>query len=104
MTQPDPKPAHGDVWAELIGDECHTALRALMEGRRELGIARYGVPLQRDNGRDHLLDLREELLDAMAYAHAANLHGVVRAVRRLLVQELAAQDERARLAARAAAP
>ena len=85
MTQPAPKPAHGDVWIELIQAETNPELRPLMEARRELGIARYSVPLQRDNGRDHLFDLQEELLDAMAYAQAANADLVVDAVRQLLL-------------------
>lgn len=37
-------------------------------GRRRIGIARYGRPLQAHNGRDALRDLREELLDALAYS------------------------------------
>ena len=83
-TQPAPTPARGDVWQELIDAETHPALRPLMEARRELGISRYGTPLQRDNGRDNLLDLQEELLDAMAYAQAANMGDMVSYIRFLL--------------------
>lgn len=39
--------------------------------RRELGITRYGTPLQPFNGRDVLRDLYEELLDAACYVRQA---------------------------------
>jgi hypothetical protein len=39
--------------------------------RNALGIERYGVPLQPDNGRDSILDALEELLDGSAYLHNA---------------------------------
>jgi hypothetical protein len=35
--------------------------------RKELGVKRYGTPLQPDNGRDSLRDLHEELMDATVY-------------------------------------
>jgi len=79
--QPDPLPAEGDVWAELIDGEPVAELRALYMDRRALGIERYGVPLQRGNGRDHRADLLQELLDGMAYAQAAGLPSVVAALR-----------------------
>ncbi len=40
----------------------------MCEERRQLGIARYGTPLQRGNGRDFRTDLLQELLDAAVYA------------------------------------
>ena len=36
--------------------------------RKRVGIARYGMPLQPHNGRDALVDLYQELLDAVQYA------------------------------------
>lgn len=39
-----------------------------MERRREIGIERYGTPLQPFNGRDVRRDLFEELLDAYVYS------------------------------------
>ena len=39
-----------------------------MAERDQLGRARYGTPLQPHNGRDALVDLYQELLDAAAYA------------------------------------
>jgi hypothetical protein len=39
-----------------------------MRARHELGMKRYGTPLQPFNGRNSKLDLYEEMLDATAYA------------------------------------
>jgi hypothetical protein len=38
-----------------------------LEVRLQVGIQRYGTPLQSHNGRDALRDLYEELLDACCY-------------------------------------
>lgn len=46
-----------------------------LAARADLGIARYGTPLQTHNGRDAIRDLREELLDAIMYATQAQLEG-----------------------------
>jgi hypothetical protein len=35
--------------------------------RKRLGVERYGTPLQAHNGRDGLVDLYQELLDACCY-------------------------------------
>jgi hypothetical protein len=59
--RPAPLPAEGDVWKLVMAD---------MEQRRQMGIAKYGTPLQVDNGRDHLIDLYQELLDACVYLRA----------------------------------
>lgn len=72
--QPPPTPGTGDVWAELINEARGTEFERLipmMAERRQLGIDRYGTPLQRDNGRDHLVDACQELLDAAVYFRAA---------------------------------
>lgn len=42
-------------------------LVADIEKRREVGIARYGTPLQPHNGRDALRDAYEEALDLALY-------------------------------------
>jgi hypothetical protein len=42
-----------------------------MSKRDKLGIERYGVRLQPHNGRDVLIDLYEELLDALVYTRQA---------------------------------
>ena len=43
--------------------------------RREVGIERYGTPLQTRNGRDAGLDELQELLDALAYMWQAHIEG-----------------------------
>lgn len=47
-----------DIQSRVIAD---------IEKRRELGISRYGTALQPNNGRNALLDLYEELIDAVMY-------------------------------------
>lgn len=70
----------GDVWLDAIdyakSRGADLSMLLVMEQRRELGIERYGTPLQYGNGRDAVLDLREELLDAYAYATQAGLASV----------------------------
>lgn len=44
-----------------------------MEARDQLGRAKYGTPLQTHNGRDFLVDLFQEALDAFVYAHGYDL-------------------------------
>jgi hypothetical protein len=50
---------HADVMQEIIDD---------LIARRELGAIRYGQPLRTFNGRDALVDLQQELLDALVYS------------------------------------
>jgi hypothetical protein len=71
--QPDPAAGSGDVWATVIAWTTDERLLVLYRARREQGIERYGVPLQADNGRDHLVDALQELVDAVAYFAAASL-------------------------------
>ena len=49
---------HPDIQSRVIAD---------IEARRLVGIKRYGTALQPWNGRDALVDLYEELLDACCY-------------------------------------
>lgn len=44
-----------------------------LENRAVGGVEKYGVPLQTHNGRNALVDLYEELLDAVMYATQANM-------------------------------
>jgi hypothetical protein len=61
--QPAPKRNNGQsIWRLVIRDMCE---------REKLGIQRYGTPLQAHNGRDALVDLYQELLDACAYIRQA---------------------------------
>jgi hypothetical protein len=57
--QPLPTPNQHPAIADLV--------QADLEGRRQLGVQRYGTPLQPHNGRDALRDLYEELLDGVCY-------------------------------------
>jgi hypothetical protein len=57
--QPLPLPSDGpDIQSMVIAD---------ITERRQVGIERYGTPLQPHNGRDAMRDLYEELLDACMY-------------------------------------
>lgn len=42
-----------------------------MQARHELGIKRYGTPLQPNNGRDMLRDAYDEVLDLAVYLRGA---------------------------------
>lgn len=74
---PLPEPAaperagrEGDVQPLPVGtDEVDTQTLAmqLIDARRDLGIRRYGHPLQPTNGRDSLWDATEEALDLYVY-------------------------------------
>ena len=81
--EPPPKPSEGDVWQEII-DRLHAespgspkersvrdALITLSTARRAEGIAKYGTPLQRGNGRNHWIDAMQEALDLAVYLQAA---------------------------------
>jgi hypothetical protein len=48
-------------------DGCHDRVIDFIASRRDVGIERYGMPLQPMNGRDFARDLREELADALCY-------------------------------------
>ena len=57
--QPPPVPNEGvPVWDLVMVD---------MVERDHVGRQRYGTPLQTFNGRDALVDLYQELLDAVVY-------------------------------------
>lgn len=57
--QPPPIVNHHPVVQDLV--------RRDIDARKQVGIERYGTPLQPFNGRDPLRDLYEELLDAVMY-------------------------------------
>lgn len=57
--QPPPVPNAGrPIWELVVED---------MKERDRVGRERYGTPLQAGNGRDALVDLYQELLDACVY-------------------------------------
>lgn len=45
----------------------HDLVIAELEKRKAFGIAKYGVTLQAGNGRDHLQDALDEVLDLAVY-------------------------------------
>lgn len=74
--QPDPiRNANPAVWLAVIDDVLETTpegpVRDLlikdMQDRDQWGRSKYGVPLQPNNGRDALVDLYQEFLDATVY-------------------------------------
>lgn len=46
-----------------------------LEERVALGVRKYGTRLQTNNGRDVCLDIRQELLDGIMYAHQGVMQG-----------------------------
>ena len=84
--QAAPKKKYGkSVWEEITTDmeESHTVIGGIiqdMKDRDDVGKAKYGMPLERGNGRDHLVDAYQESLDLLVYLRAANEHTLVRPV------------------------
>lgn len=65
-----------------------------LTARKVVGIGRYGDSLHSFNGRDVLLDLRQELLDAVMYSHQATMEGHrVAHVRRACLDAIQALDD-----------
>lgn len=54
-----------------------TECSIIMNQRKEHGLAKYGVVLHKDNGRDSFRDLIEELSDAVAYSIVLQQQGKV---------------------------
>lgn len=61
--QPLPKESDSPIMHDLV--------RADLLKRLQLGIERYGQPLQANNGRDALMDAYEEALDLTVYLRQA---------------------------------
>ncbi len=59
---PPPQPGIAPHTVDLV--------QADLVARKAFGVAKYGVAHQHDNGRDHLQDVYEELLDAAIYVRA----------------------------------
>lgn len=57
-----------EKWLREVAVSIQALVRADLEERERLGVERYGTPLRAHNGRDGLMDLYEELLDAACYA------------------------------------
>lgn len=57
--EPKPTPNNSKpIWELVIED---------MKERNKIGIEKYGTPLQANNGRNALVDVYQELLDAAVY-------------------------------------
>lgn len=89
---PTPRPDLIPVWEHVIsdfklrfeghetmdgGDPLYAVEHALndMRERDRVGRERYGTPLTTNNGRDHLVDAYQELLDGAVYLKAEWLEG-----------------------------
>jgi hypothetical protein len=67
LTDPQPLPVAND--RAVVQD----AVCADIQARKQVGIVRYGTPLQPHNGRDALRDAYEEALDLACYLKQALL-------------------------------
>ena len=71
--QAEPKKNDGEsVWKLVMLDVVSfssesTSLLKDMRDREELGIKKYGTPVQAFNGRDCLIDAYQEMLDCVVY-------------------------------------
>lgn len=90
-----------DVLQDLLCQEDYTgkklineSLAAQLQARVELGVRKYGTRLETNNGRDVILDIRQELLDGIMYSHQGVMQGVRCAfVRDQLIKILADLDQ-----------
>jgi hypothetical protein len=70
--------------ASEVGEDVLDSLRAVtsptlfaeLEARVEFGVRKYGTRLKTFNGRDVLLDCRQEALDGIMYSQQAVLQGL----------------------------
>lgn len=53
--------------SSTTGELVHDLVAADLEHRKQLGVTKYGTPLQAHNGRDMLRDAYEESLDLACY-------------------------------------
>lgn len=60
--QPAPKPGTSRHTVDLV--------QADLAERKRMGVAKYGVAHQADNGRAHLVDAYQEVLDLAVYLRA----------------------------------
>lgn len=67
-------------------------VRADLDAREQVGIERYGTPLQPDNGRDALRDAYEEALDLACYLKQAIVERDTRPSYIVLQQPLTQQE------------
>ncbi len=60
--QPPPRRGRGRASVDLVMED--------LRERKAMGKKKYGVAHQHDNGRDHLIDAYQEILDAAVYLRA----------------------------------
>ena len=65
-----PKPTEGK---ELVAPHARDFFESVLEQQSAKGLAKYGTPLKTFNGRNPLLDLLGELVDAVVYCSQAIL-------------------------------
>jgi hypothetical protein len=83
----------------MLPAPAHDSLLSLMAERDAEGWRKYGVPLQPFNGRDSVVDLLQEMLDACVYAENAFIEsGADEMGRDLILRQIA--DDACRLALR----
>lgn len=65
----DMRQREGDQPLPTVNDQPFVAdmLKGYIEKRKQIGIERYGTPLQPFNGRDALRDVFEEAVDLVTY-------------------------------------
>lgn len=79
VDQPAPVPGRGASMHDLVVEDLTrwwpaSAVESLgpdLEGRKQIGLDRYGTVLQADNGRDALIDAYQEALDLAVYLRQA---------------------------------
>jgi hypothetical protein len=75
--QPGPMAAEvGEDVLDSLRAVTSPALFAELEARVELGVRKYGTRLKTFNGRDVLLDCRQEALDGIMYSQQAVLQDI----------------------------
>jgi len=78
----------------IDGLDLDDPIRPICIARRALGVARYGTPLQRGNGRDEVRDTDEELADALVYAQAEGDTETVEDCKRIMRRRLRRREGR----------
>jgi hypothetical protein len=73
--QPAPAPYHGNMRASA-----HWQVMQDFAERAQLGQEKYGTPLTAENGRNHLIDAYQEMLDFLVYMRLAINEDATRAL------------------------
>ena|SRR6266568_4324052 len=97
VTTPESRDVLSDLIFVLRFDGQRLLSLSLADQLRErvgLGVRKYGKPLQTNNGRDVLLDIRQELLDGIMYSHQAIMQGErVAHIRNVLIDMVESLDQ-----------